>query len=491
MDWNTVLLILYVVYIISTIMLVLLENRNPLKALSWVIILVLLPVAGLVIYLIFGKDTRRYRFISKRSYERIMQNATPELPIRSVSALPHVGLYELVAQLVRHQTGNQVLEAEAVTLFREGADKMEALLADIAQAQHYIHVQYYILKDDATGNRLASALIAKAREGVEVRVLYDHVGSFSTKRSFFKQLQRAGVEVYPILEVAFPVLTSKVNYRNHRKVVVIDGTIGYVGGMNVADHYVVGSKLGLWRDAHLRIMGVAVNGLQAAFVTDWYVASRRILPARYFMAHQQLPPPSAPHSSNVAVPSHPTVHKVLMQTFTSGPTGYFRTIIHVLARLIYQAKEAVRIQTPYFMPPESLYKAIISAALSGVRVELTIPQKSDTMGVTPAAASYFEFLLEAGVHIYLYQGGFLHAKVITIDDQVAVVGSANMDFRSMEHNFEITSLLYNQPFTTRLNQELADDIANHCTKIDAEEWAKRPLKWRLRESVMRLFAPLM
>lgn len=489
-NWESLLFFAYIFIIVSTTIIVLLENRNPLKALSWVIILVLLPIAGLIIYLIFGRDTRRYRLISKRSYERIMQNATPEVPIGIILEEPDLGTYQPISNTILDQTGNALLEADEVAFFTRGMDKFESLLADIRRAKEHIHIQYYIIKDDVTGNRLAEALCERANAGVEVRLLYDHVGSFNTKKRFFRKLQNAGVEVYPILEVVFPAWTSKVNYRNHRKVVVIDGIIGYIGGMNIADHYTLGNRLGHWRDTHARVTGSAVNGLQAAFMTDWYVATRRVLPGTLYHCGSKYSNGEEDNFS-LEVSGIPSSKGVLMQTFTSGPTGQFRILLQILCRAIYNARESVRIQTPYFLPPESLYKAIISAGLAGIKVELMMPEKSDSFGVNDASHSYFDNLLKSGVHIYLYRSGFLHSKVATIDNEIAFIGSANMDFRSMEHNFEITSILYDEESTRILNQAIMNDMEECCERIDRKKWMKRPIKKRLWESLLRLFAPLM
>ncbi|MDO5035872.1 MAG: cardiolipin synthase [Porphyromonas sp.] len=489
MNWHTILLYIYIFIIVSTILTVLLENRNPLKALSWVTILVLLPGVGFVLYLMVGKDTRRHRIISKRSYERIMQSATPEAPIGVVSE-PNdlIREHQRLKEMILQQTSNSVMEADNLELFTAGKEKLEALIADIKSAKHHIHIQYYIIRDDKTGTQLQEALIEKAQEGIEVRVLYDHVGSFNTSKAYFREMRAAGIEVYPILEVVFPALTSKINYRNHRKIVVIDGSIGYVGGMNIADHYTYGNKLGKWRDTHARITGRAVNALQAAFMTDWYVASRKVLPKSFF--YNSIIGGGSTLSYDSSRVRSCIDHNVMMQTFTSGPTGSFRILQQVLCRAIYEAKRSVRIQTPYFLPPESLYKAIAGAALAGVKVELMLPRSSDILGVNAAARSYFDNMLKAGVHIYLYQEGFLHAKVVTIDEKLSIIGSANMDFRSMEHNFEITSLLYDRECTSMLNRCFEQDL-NNSTELYYEDWKQRPLIKRLWESALRLFAPLM
>lgn len=481
--WGQIWAVLYALIVLSTIVLILLENRNPLKALSWVIVLLLLPVAGMFFYLIFGKDTRRVRLISRKSYKRIMEDSTPRVPFSQASfyLTNQEHKYDRLMALIERQTRNKVLPAQEIEIFTNGRSKVDRLIDDIDRARHHIHIEYYIFRDDDTGRAVADALIRKAQAGVTVRLLYDYLGSAWNRRRFFRRMTDGGVIVYPYLPVAFPLLTSQENYRNHRKIVVIDGCIGYVGGMNISDNYTVGNKLGTWRDTHFRITGVAVNGLQAAFITDWYVASKVMLPRSLFYGHSVIPTPS---ESGAA--SH-----IAMQTFTSGPTGHFRTLQQALCHVIYGAKKSVRIQTPYFLPTDSLNRAIIGAALSGVHVEILLPRESDSVWTKYASRSYFDELLHAGVHISLYEGGFLHSKLITIDSELAILGSANLDFRSMEHNFEISTIVYDPAFTRRLEVDMERDITQSSTQLSSSDWKKRPLHLKFMESLLRLFAPLL
>lgn len=493
MDWNTIWLIFYAVIILSTVVVILLENRNPLKALSWIIILLLLPVVGLIAYFFVGRDTRQRRIISKKTYERINQPAIQPAPIERVSQLPSLGHHELLFDLIKHQTGAGLMNASELAIFTDGISKLESLLEDIKRAKEYIHLEYFKILDDQSGVMLAEALIEKAKEGITIRLLYDHVGSFNTANRFWKELRKYGIEAEPILPVAFPELTSKVNYRNHRKVVVIDGLVAYVGGMNIADHYTYGNELGQWRDTHFRVTGKAVNGLQAAFMTDWYVATRKILPRSMFFSekYHEHGEGGLLHNQSIAYLNALKYQGVFMQTFTSGPTGRFRTLLQALCRSIYEARKVIKIQTPYFLPNESLNKAIIGAALSGVKIELLVPWVSDTFAVKYASQSYYEELMAAGVKIYRYDGGFLHSKLITIDGEISFIGSANLDFRSLEHNFEITSVVYDREFTMGLERIMDIDIKERGKLITPKRWKKRPFWNKLLESVLRLFAPLL
>ena len=479
LTWRGALGALYFVLILSVIVVILMENRNPLKAVSWMMILVLLPAVGLVLYVLLGRDNRRKRLMSKHSYERIIEGATPEIPKENSTNGNLPGEYLPVSSLIRLQTGIPVMEADSIVPYLSGREKFEALKRDILAARDHIHLEYYILSDDELGGEIASLLIRKAQERVRVRVIYDYVGSWETSQSFMRKLRKCGVEVYPFLPVIFPFLTSKVNYRNHRKVVVIDGHIGYVGGMNISDKYVVGDELGIWRDTHVRITGPAVNQLQSSFIADWYVASRRILPHKlYYNAELE------------AAVSHDAHREIPMQIFQTGPTGPWRTLMQVLCLAIYNAEESLWIQTPYFLPNEPLNKAIIGAALRGIDVRIILPEKSDTFGVKYASSSYIGDLLEAGVSVYSYKGGFLHAKVLTIDGTMTMLGSANMDFRSLEHNFEINCCVYDSEFTRRINTGMEKDF-DECELLVLRRWRKRPFFRRLWESVMRLFSPLL
>lgn len=455
------------------------ENRNPLKAVGWLLVLVLLPAAGLVLYFFFGRDSRRKRLLSKHAYDRIIKNAAPDLPVRCLSARPDVGDHLPISRLITRMTGVPVMEAEEIIPFFKGPKKFDALREDILSARKNIHLQYYIWMDDRLGKEIADLLIRKAQEGVHVRVIYDDVGSWRASSSYFRKLRQNGVEVYPFLPVAFPILTSKINYRNHRKIVIIDGRIGYIGGMNIADRYVYGDRSGEWRDTHIRLTGNAVNLLQSSFVADWYVASQRILPKSVYF-DPSLGDSSAPFSSL----------KIPLQIFQSGATGSWRILMQTLCLAIYNAKSSLWIQTPYFMPNDPVNKAITGAALRGLDVRLTLPLHSDTFGVKYASSSYIQELLRAGVRVHFYRTGFLHAKVLTIDGTMTMMGSANMDFRSLEHNFEISCCIYDKTFTQLINHAMEKDF-DHSTIMTLREWDERPFLRRLWESTMRLFSPLL
>ena len=463
-------IVLYCLTIIGLVLIVLLENRNPLKTIPWVIVLVFIPGIGLIVYYFFGRNDRRLRIVSRRMYKRFRKQIRAEFQPQDVGAIPAV--YHPLAKLLNNSNYSAVFSGSQLSFFTEGKAKFEALLTDIAQARHHIHLQYYIFENDKIGNRVKDALIKKAQEGVEVRVLYDDVGSWSAKKHFHRSMKEKGIEVFSILRVVFPILTSKVNYRNHRKVVIIDGQIGYMGGMNIADRYVDGNKIGPWRDTHFRIVGPSVYGLQSSFILDWYAVSNQLVKGKKY---------------------YPDLQKYTdakMQIVTTGPTGQWHTLMQAFIFCISNAKKYIYIQTPYFLPTEALNQALQMAALGGIDVRLMIPKYSDTKSAQKASYSYVDKMLRAGVKVYFYTKGFLHSKLLLTDDQVCCFGSSNFDFRSFEHNYEINAFVYQKEFALKMKAMYMHDTVD-CEQILYPAWRKRPIAAKLAESFMRLFAPLL
>ena len=462
-------LVVYSVTILGIILVIITENRNPLKTLPWIVVLVLAPVVGLVFYFFFGQNLSKQRIISRRTRKRItMQLEEPEHP-EGPGIPPR---YRPLASLLLNTLHSVPLYGSRIAVYTDGKSKMEALMEEIARARHHIHIQYYILNDDQTGCRLRDALVAKAREGVRVRILYDDVGSRGAKNSFFKGMRDAGIEVYAFLHVKFPLFTSKVNYRNHRKIVVIDGRVGFFGGMNIADRYVKGPGWGVWRDSHFKVEGKGVYGLQSAFLVDWSTVERVHLDTSKFF----------PEADNYTSST--------MQFATSGPLGPWRTLLQGIMTAIAGARRSICIQTPYFLPTEGLNSLLQTAALGGIDVQLMLPERSDSRIIDKAVHSFIDDMLRAGVKVYFYTKGFLHAKMLIVDDLLTVVGSANMDFRSFEHNFEINAFVYGQDFNTAMRRVFDEDLRS-CRRLIPSEWLRRPLPQRLSESFMRLFSPLL
>jgi cardiolipin synthase len=470
--FSTIVSLVFLLTVVVTIMVVLLENRNPLKTLVWVLVLIFLPVVGLVLYFFFGQDTRRERLISRKGYERLSKYPMMEFQVQESLHLSG-NEHPLLMRFFQRVNRSLPFDGNSIKVYQDGQTLLQALLASIASAKHHIHLQFYIFENDAVGRQVREALINKAREGVEVRVLYDDVGCWKVSHDFFDEMLEAGIEVRAFLKVRFPRFTSKVNYRNHRKQVVIDGCVGFVGGMNLAERYLKGVSWGIWKDLMMRIEGKAVYGLQTAFLTDWYATDHSLLTSSCYFPEMK-----------------DRVGKSLVQIVTSDPVGEWRDIMQGLLMAIASSKRYLFIQTPYLLPTEPILLALKTIALAGVDVRIMIPERSDTRLVHWGTMSYLEELMEAGVKIYMYQKGFLHSKLMVSDDCLATMGSTNMDFRSFEHNFEINAFLYDQASALVLKEIFLSDQKD-ARQLQLKQWRMRPWSQKVKESVIRLFAPLL
>ena len=353
------------------------------------------------------------------------------------------------------------------------------LLKDIAQATHHIHIDMYIIEDDALGYLITDALIDKARQGVLVRVIYDDVGCWKVSHRFFERMREDGIEVAAYLPVRFPSFTSKVNYRNHRKLIVIDGKVGYIGGMNIAIRYVRGTGEQPWRDTMLRITGGAVYALQRAFLVDWYFVDRTLI------------------SDHVYYPQLSTMNDGLLtnnclaQVVTSSPTNPYPEIMQGFVRVILAARRYIYIETPYFLPNEPVLFALKTAAMAGVDVRILCPRRSDARFVEWASRSYLREAYEAGVQVYLYETGFLHSKMMVCDDSLTTCGSTNVDFRSFENNFEANAFIYDEGTALRMKNIFLKDQEQSVLLGDIPDRIHPKFTKRLWESLTRLMSPLL
>ena len=473
-DWSNqlfiVLNLVYLTIVLGTIAVVILDNRHPVKTLAWLMVLVFLPIIGLILYFFFGQSVRKERLISKRSFINIARK-----PLRGYWRKPPGDLPEecqSLALLFRRMNRSMLFGGNQIDIFTDGISKVEALLRAISQARHHIHLEYFIFEDDQVGNRIADALIRKAHEGVKVRVMYDDVGCWNVKSSFFNRMRQAGIEVRPFLKVRFPIFSRRVTYRNHRKIAIIDGLVGFIGGMNIADRYLHGLSWGAFRDTTISIRGMAVQGLQTVFLMDWcFVTGEQITELSYFPLQDE-----QGHSQ--------------VQIVTSKPVGRWREIMQGYLHAIGNARRYIYIQSPYFLPTEQILTALQTAALSGVDVRIMLPWKGDIRVVQMCSRSYLRDVMEAGVKVLFYQPGFLHAKMMVIDDLISTVGSTNMDFRSFEYNFEVNAFMYDMQTAVRLKNIFLDD-QQHCSYITSQRWAHRSWWRKVEESIFRLFAPLM
>lgn len=465
-----ILNLLYALTILGVVAVVVSENRNPVKSLAWVTVLLVVPLVGLVLYLVFGRNIQNKRIISRRNRRKLRR-----LTARHLTDVRHGRPPESLQariNLASALCGSNYYEGNHAEVFDNGTDKFNALLADIAAAQHYINLQYYIIVDDNIGSRVLSALEERARAGVKVRIIYDHVGSFKLSRRALRRLKEAGAEAYPFFKVVFPPFGTRINWRNHRKIAVIDGTVGYIGGMNVADRYIDGGKMfPMWRDLHLRVTGPAVAALQQSFAVDWN-----------FMGHpllvDEVRPARHPHSN------------IGMQLVTGGPTTQWMNMTLIFQQAISEAKKCVYILTPYFIPTEGLVQTLQVAALSKVDVRLIVPRRSDSDMLRWATCSYVQECLRAGIKVYFYEKGMLHSKAVIIDDDFCTVGSTNFDFRSFEHNFEANMLIYSTEFNARMKALFMREL-HDSRRITSAEWNRRPFLEKALESVMRLLSPIL
>ena len=451
MDWERIIIhgmgILYVIVIAVTIFRILLENRNPVRTLAWLLVLLLLPVVGLLLYIYFGMNYRKVKMFSMK------------------------GLGDV--KWLQYMSEDQKQRVQKAIL-NNGEETFRAIFKSIEIAKKYIHVEYYIIDDGELGRRLKELLIAKAKEGVEVRVIYDDVGSWKLPQSYIHEMRAVGIQVYPFLPVRFPLFTNKVNYRNHRKIVVVDGETGFIGGLNFADRYLNGLPgIGIWRDTHLKVRGEVVTSLQTVFLFDWYFVRQEVL-----------------LNKTEYLPDKKVDSNVVIQTVASGPDSDWTSIQQAYFTLINMARKYVFISTPYFMPGETTINSLKTAAMSGVDVRIMIPYKSDSPLTSWCTRSYVEELLEAGVRVFQYRKGFNHSKLIIVDGLVSTVGTANMDMRSFEQNFEINLILYDRNVSRKLATFFLEDL-QQSTEIHLSDWKFRPKRDRIRESLARLFAPLL
>lgn len=476
---RTIIYVLYIIMIMITVGMIIHDRRDPVRTLGWMSVIIFLPVGGIFLYILVGRNHRKEKIFNLKELhdleqvETLCQKQLDDLVDQDKLQDPLVEANRHIITLLLNNSKALLTTHNRVTILNNGKETFPSLLAAIDSATQSIHLEYYIFESDSIGHILGEKLMAKARSGVEVRIIYDDVGSWDLNRKYIARLRAAGVELCCFMPVAFPWLTSRINYRNHRKIAVIDGKIGFTGGINIADRYNKGTKFGPWRDTHLRIEGQAVRMLQMIFITDWYFVSNRTLlnQAKYF---------PKTHVRNFSP----------LQIASSGPDSDWASIMQAFFAAISRARESIYIATPYFMPNQAVLTAMKVAALSGVDVRIILPSRSDSKLVYWASRSYISELLDAGIKVYFYRRGFIHSKLIIVDDQFCTVGSANMDIRSFEDNFEVTALIYDPQVTKQLKESFMDDMAG-STLITATEWEKRSNLHAAYESVSRLLSPLL
>lgn len=466
-----VLVAYYVVAIIAMIT-VLMEHRQPAKTIAWVLILSFMPLVGIILFFFFGQRIRKDRYIWQKSLDQLTKRSMIEFVEQKNLELPEQ--HKELIQLFVNQNWALPFKNNETDIYTSGYEFFPALLHEISKAKDHIHITSYIIEDDPLGRLIRDALIEKARQGIEIRFLYDDVGSWKTKENFFELMREEGIEVHPFMPVRFPAFTSKVNYRNHRKIIVIDGKIGFVGGMNLALRYVKGEKGEKWRDTHVKITGAAVYGLQRAFLVDWFYADRTLITNRKYY------PDTAIKANNN-----------LIQIVTSSPTNVWAELEQGYIKVLLSAKRYVYMETPYFLPTEPILFALRTAALSGVDVRLMVPFKMDSKLVQLASQSYLNQIIASGVKVLCYKNGFNHSKLLVSDDNIATIGSANIDFRSFENNFEANAFFYDKTMAERVKNIFFTDESQCIPLQNIKEINHNSFIYRLWESIVRLLSPLL
>lgn len=473
MSWRFILFAIYQVIVILTIIHVVMDNRQPAKTMAWALVIWFFPFVGIVFYLFFGVNTRKERLISQRSLDMLSKRSMLEFVEQRDLRLPDE--YKPIIDLFVSGNLSLPFRDNDVKVYTDGYSFFPTLLREIASARDHIHIEMYIFDDDPLGNLISDALVDKAREGVEVRLIYDDVGCWNVSHRFFERMREEGIEVAPFLPVRFPSFTSKVNYRNHRKLIVIDGRTGFIGGMNIALRYVKGTKSQPWRDTMLQLSGSGVYSLQRAFLVDWYFVDRNLLSNRkYYPRH-----------------SDAVVNESLLQIVTSGPASPYPEIMQGFVRMILAAKRYIYIETPYFLPTDSVLFALKTAAMGGVDVRIIVPLRSDARFVEWASRSYLREVVDAGAVVAFYKTGFLHSKVIVCDDSICSCGSTNVDFRSFENNFEANVFIYDTKVAVSMREMIMADMQQSLLFTDLQHRVRPSFLKRLGESLARMISPLM
>ncbi len=468
--------ICYFLLLVMTLIIILTDrsNHNPSKAIAWLVLIMFLPVLGIFLYFIFGFDRRRIG-ASERDGQKFYEEFIPKLPSEVKSYLQtsegYVDKidpsYHNLVRLLERNNHSRVFYGSEVEIITNGYQKLEMLIEDLKRARSHIHCEFFLFRRDKTSRRIRDVLMRKAEEGVEVRFVYDNIANINIPFWYYTEMRKSGVEVKLFTRLSLSSIRRSLNNRNHRKIVVIDGQVGYVGGMNIT------SQTLRWRDVHLRIKGQGVHGLQLNFLQSWYNSGG------------DLDDEVAPY-----FPIAPIFTQNLMQIVPEAPDSRFPYYALSVVKVIENAKKYIYIQTPYFMPTESVMRALKSASLSGVEVRIMVSRKSDFAFMDWAIQANYEETLEAGIHIHEIQDYFSHAKSMVVDDYLSIIGSSNLDYRSLELNFEINSFMYDEKIAVQ-NKEIFLKDMDDCVELSLVEWRKRPWWRKILQMIMRFFSPLL
>ncbi|MEC5302367.1 MULTISPECIES: cardiolipin synthase [Staphylococcus] len=478
---NIILITSFILNLIFAFTIIFMERRSAGSVWAWLLVLVLIPILGFIIYLFIGRQIQRDHIFSldeddKIGIEMIVNEQLEALKNDNFSKGNHqIVKFKDMVQMLLYNNAAFLTTDNEIKIFTDGKKKFNSLLKDIEEATDYIHIQYYIFRNDSLGKLILNALERKLEQGIEVKMLYDDMGSRGLSLKDFKSFRKNGGQVEAFFPSKLPLINLRMNNRNHRKIVIIDGHIGYVGGFNVGEEYLgKKKKFGYWRDTHLRIVGDAVNALQLRFMLDWNSQATRDnlkYADRYF--------PDVDSGGTIGV-----------QIASSGPDETWEQIKYGYLKMIASAKQSIHIQSPYFIPDQSFLDAIKIAALGGVDVSIMIPNKPDHPFVYWATYNNVASLLDAGVNIFHYNNGFLHSKTLVIDDEVASVGTTNMDHRSFTLNFEINAFIYDTHIAKELRLAFEKDL-EVSYRLTKEIYQQRNLWIKFKEGISRLLSPIL
>ena len=482
MNWIFVLETIYVLLIIGVLLRIIYDTQSVTKTLAYLLLVIFLPFIGVFIYFSFGINYRKNKLYSKKiiqdqKQEDLVLAKLESYNLKNLEGIKGNDLFSGLMKMIYETDRSPLTTNNSAKLLINGEEKFPEVLKELRNAKHHIHVEYYIFEDDEIGRAIEQILIEKAKTGVEVRFIYDDFGSSSIRKTLAKRLRENGVKAFPFYKIKLVKLANRLNYRNHRKIIVIDGRISFVGGINISDKYSNANKNNklFWRDTHLKIEGDATAILQHIFIGDWNYCSNEKLTI---------------NENYFPKPDLISEERKNIQIVSSGPDSDRPSIYYAIIKAIQSAKKEIFLTSPYFIPGETIIDALKMAALSGVDVRLLVPGISDSFMVNAAAKSYYTELLTAGVKIYLYQKGFVHAKTLVADKCLAIVGTANLDYRSFDLNFEVNAVVYDVEIAKELAFNFENDMKD-SGQIDINSWLNRPKYVQLIEKIVRLISPML
>ncbi len=467
--WITLLLILYFLIALFIVIRILLYGVKPSKTLAWLLLIFTVPVGGILLYLVLGRNRRKNKLLKleKEAFALSKKSSIGYLEIRNEP-------YGRLIELVQKNCNSPLTNGNRLQALKNGKITFESIFSALEKAENQIHLQYYIFEEGELANRFLQLFQDKIAQGVKIRMIYDGVGSFSLSKSYLKKLLQIGVKVYPFLPFKFGRFLSAINYRNHRKIIVIDNKVAFTGGINISDKYLKGDPdLGNWHDMHLRVEGPAAQQLDDVFASDWYLVSQNTI---------------APLSITKIADNSKSGK--LVQIVSGGPDDDFPSIEQAYFTIINKAQDYLYITNPYLIPGPAIMQALQTAALSGVDVRLMISKNADSAIVNWCVRSYFEVLLKAGIKIYRFPDGFLHSKIVVSDGAISTIGTANLDDRSFEQNYEVNAIIYDEDFANLLTEDFLKE-RKICELLTYSEYLKRPWSHKFKEGLGKVFSPLL